>query len=76
MPLADIQTTINAGKPFGVLYSDMNSGHWIVAIGYAVAKNHNPIIISNDPAHGVQRQQTLNEFQKYEEGRTWTWTAR
>ena len=46
MPLADIQTTINAEK----LYTDNQNGHWIVACGYAVANGHEPLIVSNDPA--------------------------
>lgn len=68
-----IQETIDDGKPFGVLYGsfykDSNgtfqwSGHWGVGTGYASAPGHDSLVVSNDPAGGVQRIQTYDDFKK------------
>ena len=61
---------IDEGDPFGVLYggNDVNGdwyGHWIVGIGYASAPGHETLVVSNDPAGGVQRIQSYTEFQIY-----------
>lgn len=79
--MADIQTTVDGGSPFGVLYEIQDVagnwyGHWILSVGYATAGGHDPLVVSNDPAGGVQRIQTFNEFQTYVDGRPWAWTAR
>ena len=67
-----IQSTIDNGDPFGVLYGtnvlnpQTNSyewvGHWVLGIGYASAPGHEPLVVSNDPNGGVMRIQTYSDF--------------
>ena len=76
LSMTEIQLTIDAGNPFGALYLNLNSGHWILGIGYAIAPNHEPLVISNDPWGGIQRIQTYNDFQVLPDGRIWKETAK
>ena len=67
LSMDEIKGTINVNSPFAVLYGNYDSnniwsGHWILGIGYAIAPGHNPLVVSNDPAGGVQRIQTYDEF--------------
>ena len=75
LSMADIQATIDGGSPFGVLYRSATSGHWVLGVGYATAPGHDPLVVSNDPAGGIQQIQTYNEFQTLPDGRIWTWTV-
>ena len=85
LSMSEIQNTIDAGNPFGVLYgasyvdasgATQWSGHWVVGVGYATAPGHEALVVSNDPADGIQRIQTYSEFQTYVDGwRVWTETA-
>ena len=76
LSMADLQTTVDGGSPFGVLYRDATSGHWILGTGYATETGHDPLVVSIDPWGGVQSIQTYNVFQTLPDGRVWTWTAR
>ena len=78
LTMKEIQNTIDRGSPFGVLYRDdiLNSGHWVLGIGYASAPEHNQLVISNNPLGGMQSIQTYNDFQSLPDGREWKWTAR
>ena len=76
LTMSEIESQINGGDPFGVLYRNSSSGHWIVGVGYASAAGHDSLVVSNDPWGGVQRTQTYDDFQTYEDGRKWMWTAR
>lgn len=67
LSMDEIKGTINANSPFAVLYGNNDSnnvwyGHWILGIGYATALGHMPLVVSNDPAGGVQRIQTYDDF--------------
>ena len=70
LSMANIQTEIDAGNPFSVLYGSFYmdegvrrwSGHWVLGIGYASAPGHEPLVVSNDPAGGEQRIQTYDDF--------------
>ncbi len=73
--MSEIQFTIESNEPFGALYGAYDntgnwSGHWVVGTGYATAPGHNPLVVSNDPAGGVQRIQTYDEFISYYVGGT------
>ena len=70
-----IGSIIDSGRPFGVLYNGL-TGHWILGIGYASAPGHAFLVVSNDPAGGVQRVQTYDNFITYHDGRPWAQTAR
>ena len=72
----NIEKTIDSGDPFGVLYRNSSSGHWKVGIGYASAKGHSPLVVSNDPWNGTQNIQSYDDFQNLPDGRSWTYTAR
>lgn len=74
--MAEIIETINQGNPFGVLYNDGVSGHWIVGIGFINVQGGGQFVISNDPWGGVQRIQNYNDFLTLPDGRPWAETAR
>lgn len=65
--MAEIETTIDNGDPFAVLYGNYDqqniwSGHFVEGIGYASAPGHDSLVVSNDPWGGIQRIQTFDEF--------------
>jgi|GEM_PF-4669702 len=74
----ELSVQIDQGKPFGAIYmrhdekGKPKDGHMVLGIGYASAVGHEGLIISNDPAGGIQRIQTYREFYIY--GNT-TWQA-
>lgn len=37
LSMPQIRSTIESGDPFGVLYRNFMSGHWVLGIGYATA---------------------------------------
>ena len=79
--MTEIKMTILVDSPFAVLYGNYDSnniwsGHWVLGIGYAIAPGHNPLVVSNDPWGGVQRIQTYDDFQTYDDGKYWAWTAK
>ena len=75
LSMSEIQTTIDGGIPFGVLYRDAHSGHWVVGTGYINIQGGGQYVISNNPWGGIQSIQTYNDFKTLPDGRTWTWTA-
>ena len=76
LTVEEIKNTIDNQNPFGVLYRDEYSGHWVLGIGYAIAEGHDPLVISNDPWGGIQNIQTYDDFKTYNDGRVWKWTAK
>lgn len=79
----EIKNTIDNGNPFGVLYGENYfnasigenewSGHWVVGVGYATAQGHDFLVVSNDPAGGIQRIQTYDDFKGNYVGDTNPW---
>ena len=76
LSMEQFQVLIDSGSPIGVLYRDNYSGHWILGIGYASAKGHDSLVVSNNPWGGVQTTQTYTSFFTLPDGRGWRWTAR
>lgn len=81
-----IKDNINNGNPLGILYQDnagasrtLKDGHWTVVVGYVEAFGMDSLIVSNDPAGGIQSLQNYKEFCTYNNGKDdlkWTYTAK
>ena len=79
--MTEIKMTILVDSPFAVLYGNYDSnniwsGHWVLGTGYAIAPGHNPLVVSNDPWGGVQEIESYDDFQTYDDGKYWAWTAK
>jgi len=85
LTMSEIKQTFQNRSPFVALYGAYEGsvwyGHYVIAIGYASAPGHEPLIISVDPMGGIMRIQTENEFRGNYVGdelgfRAWAHTVR
>jgi len=69
----------NRSKPFVIAYTrfdekgDPAMSHVVMGVGYASAVGHEGLVITNDPAGGIQRIQTYSDLYRYAANPTMVW---